>query len=240
MEGLAHTVSHGIVKGIDTLAAEHIVLIGLNGNGGQRRIGADGVRLTQETVTRGKTAPKELQQVNLAAVEGNQGKVLIMNVNPVFLVGFPEFIGEDIVIHKVLSPFGAQLQHDAHGSIGVDIGIVALGIHVHRIGKENITIGRHEVLLRRTTLSMFLTIGDVFLGDIVEVVLHEFLLYDILYFFNTDVFPVLDIPLHLTGDFVDILRGHFLFAVIAGASYGVVNFLAVIRHCMAGALRHCF
>ena len=55
-EGFADTLCHSIIKRIDRLAAEHVILIALNRDAGQACIGADGVRLAQEAVPRRETA----------------------------------------------------------------------------------------------------------------------------------------------------------------------------------------
>ena len=138
-------------------------------------------------------------------------------MNPVLFIRFPEFIREHIVIHEMLGTLSAQFQHNAHGGIRIDIGIVTLGIHIYSISKENILIRGHEVFLCNTAFRMFLAVGDILLGDIVEIILHEFLFYNILNFLNADVFPVLNIPFNLTGNFVHIFFRHLLASIFIGA-----------------------
>ena len=71
-EGFLDAVRHGIVKGIDALSAEHIVLVRLDRDACEARVGADGVRLAQEAVSRREAAAKELEKVDLAAVERDE------------------------------------------------------------------------------------------------------------------------------------------------------------------------
>ena len=85
-EGLAHALRHRIVKGIDTLTAEHVILVRLDGDAGKRRIGADRVRLAQKAVARREAAVEELQEVDLAAVERDQREVLVVDVDVVLAV----------------------------------------------------------------------------------------------------------------------------------------------------------
>ena len=239
-EGLAHALRHGEIKGVDGLAAEHIVLIGLNRNAGEARISADGIRLAQESVSGRKAAAEQLQQIDLAAVERDQGKIFIVDVNPVLFVRLAELVRQNIVVHEVLGALRAELQHDAHGRIRIDVGIVALEVDIHRIRKEDIPIGRHQMLLRRTAFRMFLAVGDVFFGHIVEIVLHEFTFDDVLDLLDADIFPVLNIPFDLTRHFVNIPVRHAASAVHIGAGNRMKNLFTVIGHRMARTFRNGF
>ena len=59
-EGFLHALRHGIIKAVNGLAAEHVVLVALNGYAGQAGISADGIRLPQEAVPRGEATVKKL------------------------------------------------------------------------------------------------------------------------------------------------------------------------------------
>ena len=239
VERLAHALRHRVVEGIDGLAAKHIILIALDGNAGQRCIGTDAVRLAQETMPRREPAVEQLQQIDLAAVERDQREILVMDMDPVLLVRLAELIRQHIVIDKVLGTLRTELEHDAHRRIGVDVCIVALEIDIHSISKENVAVGRHQVLLRRAALGMLLPIGDVLLRHIIEIVFHELLLNDILDFLHADVRTILDIPFDLARHLIDVLVSHHLAAVHVSAGNSIENLLTIIGHGMARTFRNC-
>ena len=188
---------------------------------------------------RRKTAMEQLLQIDLAAVERDEREILIMNMNPVFFIRFAELIGQHIIIHKMLGTFCPELQHDPHRCICIDIGIITLQVNIDRIRKEDILIGFHQMLLSRPTLRMLLTIRDVLLGHVIEIILHELLLDDVLDFLNADILTVLDIPLDLAGHFVDILVRHPAATIHIGPGNRIEDLLAVISHGMARTLCHC-
>ena len=59
-----------------------------------------------------------------------------MDMDPVFLVRANELFRQNVVVDEVLGTFRAELEHDTHRSVGVDVGVVALEVNVHRIGKD--------------------------------------------------------------------------------------------------------
>ena len=142
-EGFVDTLSHSKIKGVNALTAKHIILIALNGNAGQRSIGTNGIWLPQEAMPGGEATVEQLQQIYLTAVQGNQGKILIMDMNEIIFVCQGKFLWQHIVVNKMLGTFGAQLQHNAHRGISVDIGVVPLHIGINSIGKENILVALH-------------------------------------------------------------------------------------------------
>ena len=163
-----------------------------------------------------------------------------MDMNPVLFIGLTEFIGQHIVVNKVLRTFGTEFEHNSHRRIGVNIRIIAFEINIDRIRKENIPIGIHQMLLSRAALRVFLPIGDIFFRHVIEIVFHELLLNDILDFFHADIFAVLNIPFDLTGYLIDILVGHFIAAIYICTSDGIKNLFTIIGHRMARTFRNCF
>ena len=237
-EGLAHALCHRVVKGIDALAAEHVILVRLDGDAGKRRIGADRVRLAQKAVARREAAVEELQEVDLAAVERDQREVLVVDVDVVLAVCLSVLLVEHVIVDEVLRALGAELEHDAHRGICIDVRIVALEVRVDRVRKEDVAVRLHEVLLRRAALRMLLAVGDVLLRDVVEVVLHELLLDDILDLLDADVVAVLDVPFDLARHLVDVLFRHRVAAVGIGTGDGVVDLFAIIWHGVARTFRY--
>ena len=234
VERLAHTLGHRKVKGVDGLAAEHIVLVALDRDAGEARIGADAVRLAQEAVSRGEATVEQLQQVDLAAVEGDQREILVVDMDVVLTVGLGRLLIEHIVIDKVLRTLGTELQHDAHGRIRVDVRVIALQVDILGVGKEDILIRLHKVLLCGPALSVLLAIGDIFLRHIVEVILHELLLNDILNLLDPDAVVILQVPLDLLRHCVDVALSHLAARIHVGGGNGVADLLPIIGHGMAG------
>ena len=171
-EGFVYTLSHSKIKGINALTAKHIILIALNSDAGQRSIGTNGIWLPQEAMTSGEATVEQLQQIYLTAVQGNQGEILIMDMNEIILVCCSKFLWQYIVVNKMLGTLCPKLQHNTHRGIGVDIGVVPLHIGINSIGKENILIALHQVFLSLTALCMALTVHNVVLGYVVEALLH--------------------------------------------------------------------
>ena len=62
-EGFPDAFSHGIIKGVNGLAAKHVILVGLDGNAGQGRVGRNVVGLAQHAVTSGKSALEQLDDI---------------------------------------------------------------------------------------------------------------------------------------------------------------------------------
>ena len=131
----------------------------------------------------GEATVEQLQQIYLTAVQGNQGEILIMDMNEIIFVCQGKFLWQHIVVNKMLGTLGAQLQHNAHRGISVDIGVVPLHIGINSIGKENILVALHQVFLSFTALCMALAVHNVVLGHIEEALLHQHLFHYILYFF---------------------------------------------------------
>ncbi len=238
-ERLAHALRHRVVERVDALSAEHVVLVALDGDAGEARVSADGIRLTQEAVPRREAAVEELQEIDLAAVERDEREILVVDMDVVLLIRRREALVEHVVIDEVLRALGAELEHDAHRGVGVDIRVVALEVGVLRRRKEDVLIRLHEVLLRLAPLRVALAVHDVALRDVVEVVLHELLLDHVLDLLDAHVLAVLKIPLDLARDLVDVLFRHLLLAILIGPTDGIVDLLTVVGDREPRALRYC-
>ena len=237
-EGLAHALCHRVVKSVDALAAEHVVLVRLDGDAGERCVGANGIRLAQEAVARREATVEELQEIDLAAVERDQREVLVVDVDVILAVRLCVRLVEHVVVDEVLRALSAELEHDAHRGIRIDIRIVALEVGVDRVREEDVAVRFHQMLLCRAALRMLLAVGDVLLRDVVEVVLHELLLDDVLDLLDADVVAVLDVPFDLARHLVDILLRHRVAAVGICPGNGVVDLFAIIWHGVARTFRY--
>ena len=239
-ERLAHALRHRVVERVDALPAEHVVLIALDRDAGEARVGADGIRLAQEAMPRRETAVEELQEVDLAAIERDKRKVLVVDVDIILLIRRREALVEHVVVDEVLRALGTELEHDTHRGIGVDVRVVALEVGVLGGREEDTLVRLHEMLLRLAPLRVALSVHDIALRDVVEVVLHELLLDHVLDLLDAHVLAILEIPLDLARDLVDVLRRHLLLAVAVRALDGAVDFLAVVGHRESRAFRYCF
>ena len=157
-----------------------------------------------------------------------------MDVDVVLAVCLSILLVEHVIVDEVLRALGAELEHDAHRGIRIDVRIVALEVRVDRVRKEDVAVRLHEVLLRRAALRMLLAVGDVLLRDVVEVVIHELLLDDILDLLDAD----LDVPFDLARHLVDVLFRHRVAAVGIGTGDGVVDLFAIIWHGVARTFRY--
>ena len=241
-EGFFHAVRHGIVKGVDALPAEHVVLVRLNRDAREARVGADGVRLAQEAVPRREAAAKELEEVDLAAVERDEREVLVVDVDEVLAVGRRIALLEDVVVDEVLRALRAEFQHDAHRRVRVDVRVVALEVGVHRIGKEDVAVALHEVLLRETPLGVALAVGDVAARDVVVSVREQLLFDEVLDLLDADLRTVAERLLDTLRHRVDLERRHRVDVLLARRCNGIEDLRPVIGHGMTRTFchrRHC-
>ena len=142
-ERLTNALGHGVIESVNGLPAEHIILIGLDCDASERGVGADRIGLAEEAVTGGEAAVEEFQEIDLAAIESDQRKILIVDMNEIIAVGVDEALGEDVIIDEKLCALGAELEHDAHRRVCIDIGVIALEIDVLGVGEEDISIDFH-------------------------------------------------------------------------------------------------
>ena len=133
-----------------------------------------------------KAAVKEFEQIDLTAIEGDQRKILIVDMNKIIAVGVDEALGQDVIIDEKLCALGAELEHDAHRRVCIDIGVVAFKINVLGVGEEDIAIDFHQIFLSLAPTCMFFAIDDELFRDIEEAVLHKGFLDDVLNFLDAD------------------------------------------------------
>ena len=131
-ERFSNAFGHGIIEVRHALAAVLVVLVGLNGNGRQRRIAGNALRLAQVAVPGGEASVEQLQKVYLAAGGGEGVKIKIVDMD--IALGVRLGLRRRKQISRVirLGARRAYLQHGAHGRVAVNIGVIAL--HVAEAG----------------------------------------------------------------------------------------------------------
>ena len=157
----------------DTLSAVLIVLVGLNGNTGERRVALDIVGLSQKAVPRRKPALEQFEQIDLTARSGERVEVEIVDMYIAFSVSLALFGRQDILRIIILRAFAAVFEHRAHRGVAVDVGVVALHVAVARVGKSEFVVNTHQRGVHLTRLGALCTVEDVLLGDIGVSVLHQ-------------------------------------------------------------------
>ena len=163
-EGLGDAGRHRIVKVRNGLAAVLVVLVGLERDAGQRRIGTDVVRLPQEAVAGREAALKQAQQVDLAAGGGQREEIEVVDVD-IALTVRPGVLGvEDEHFAELLGALGAVLEHGAHGGVAVDIGVFALDVVFERGFEGQILVDLHQAGVHLAHAGALVAIEDELLG----------------------------------------------------------------------------
>ena len=140
-----------------------IVLVGLDRDARQSRIGADVVRLTQEAVTGRKAVAEQLQQIDLAAGGGQREKIQIVNVDVAVAVRRCMRRVKDEHLVELLCALRAVLEHGAHRGIAVDVGVLALDVVLDGGLEGQILVDLHQVGIHLTHARTLVAVQDVFL-----------------------------------------------------------------------------
>ncbi len=110
-----------------------------------------------------------------------------------FGVGFRVVRIENKHMVKLLGALGAVFEHDAHGRITVDIGVLALDITVTRVGISNLAEGLHQARVHLTAAAALIPVENIRLcrGDVP--VIHKDLFDNILDMLNIGHLGSLDL-----------------------------------------------
>ena len=168
----------------DRLAAVLVVLVGLDGDARQRRVGADVVGLAQEAVAGGEAAVEELHEIDLAARHRERVEVEVVDVDVALAVRLGLLGAEEELFVVFLRRRRAVLQHRAHRGVAVDVRVVALQVAVPRVARRDLVEDVHE---RRVLLARPGAVGaveDVGLGDVLVAGAHERHLDRVLHLFD--------------------------------------------------------
>ena len=229
-EGLGHARSHVVVEGRNALAPEHVVLVALYGDACQAGVAADAVRLAQKAMSRAEAVLKQLVQVNLAAVQGDGVKVQVMDVDVAFQVRLGKFRRKHLLAVVVLGRGAAVLEHHAHGSVGVDVRVLAALVHVQGRLLREVVEHSHQVGLALADVGAMLPIYNVLLGHFL-VDVHQHLFHSVVDGFHADpVHPgkmLGNFRFNRLGNRVGLKR--ILAGVVhGGAPYGAADALRIV------------
>ena len=160
-----------------------------------------------------------------------------MVVQDAILARLCDVFRHEIVVDVGFRALRAELQHDAHRCVRVDVRIVALEIHVLRVGEEEVVVLLHQLGRCVAAHLVALTVADVFAGDIREPGMHERVLHFVLDVFNSDFRIVLKEVFDFVDDVLHVGRLHFSFR---GLFDGLVDALLVERLGLARAGQYIF
>ena len=121
-----------------------IVLIGLEGNAGERGGAADAGRLAQRAVARSKSVLEEFMKVDLTAGRCQRQEIHVMDVDVAVVMGLGLLRAQDEDLVEVFGALGPVAQHGPHGRVAVDVGVLALQVVVPRVAERQLLIDVHE------------------------------------------------------------------------------------------------
>ena len=180
-ERLFHAGRHAVIEVHNRLTAVLIVLVCLNRNARQRRVGRDVLRLTQIAVPRGEAALEQALQFNLTARRRQRVEVHVMNVDIAIHVRLTKSRIHDVLLVILLCAFAAEFEHCAHGSIAIDVGVLALDVGFAGILEHNVPKRAHQAGVHLADAAALGAIEDVGLRRAGEAVAHQHLLHRVLH-----------------------------------------------------------
>ena len=181
---LAHALGHRVVEVRHALTAVLVVLVGLDGNGRQRRVARDALRLAQITVARREAAVEQAQQVDLAARRRQRVEVEVVDVDVALAVGL-RLLGREQIRGVVrLRARRADLEHRAHRRVAVDVRIVALHVRNARVHAGDLVDGAHQAGVRLADARAVGAVQDELLGSVLTARAHQLLLHRVLDLFD--------------------------------------------------------
>ena len=172
-KAFADALGHAIVEVGDALAAVLVVLVGLDGDGRQRRVAADAGGLAQKAVPGGKAPVEQAQNIDLGAGGGEGIKIEVVDVDVTLGVGLCLLWGEQIGRVVGLGAGGADLQHAAHGGVAVDVGVVALHVADTGVHIGDLVDGLHQAGVRLADAGAVGPVQNVLFGGLVVAALHQ-------------------------------------------------------------------
>ena len=144
LEGPADPGGHVDVEVGDRLPAVLVVLVRLDRDAGERRVGTDRLRFAQVAVT-GREAPAEqIGEADLAAGRRERVEVEVVDVDVPEPVGGRVLGGDDLGEVEVLGALGAVAEHGAHRGLAVDVGVLPQGVVGRGVRGGDAAQGLHE------------------------------------------------------------------------------------------------
>ena len=202
----------------------HLVLVGLDGNAGQRGIAFYGIGLAQKAVPGGKAVFKKRNQIYLAARFGQHVEILVVNMDISADVGCGRVLGQDIIVDKELGAFRTVLEHGAHGRVAVDIGVFALDVLLYGRRPGQLLVNVHQVRFRVANLGVLRPVENIGLGRARVIVLDERFFHYVLDFLHLTQIFLLKLLADLLGNKKQVGGRHGLaFHSLVGPGNGVEN-----------------
>ena len=183
-KGLAHAFGHGIIEVHDALPAVLIVLVGLDGDAGERGIAVDVPRFAQIALSCGETVFEQAEQIDLAAGRGEGEEIHIVDVDIAIAVRLGVFGLDHAQKVELFRAFGAVLQHGAHGGIAIDIGVFALEVGIFGGTESNILINLHQPSVDFAHAAALGAIENIAFGGAHKAVFNEDFFNRVLHLFN--------------------------------------------------------
>ena len=122
------------------------------------------------------------------AAGGRQGiEIHIVDMDIPFPVRPGLLLAQNVFLVIVLGALRAVLQHGAHGSIAIDIGVIPLAVAIRGVGEGQLVVGAHQVRIHFPGAGALGAIQDIALCDEGIAILHQHLLHHILDIFDTRV-----------------------------------------------------
>ena len=218
-EALADPLGHAVVEVGDGLAAVLVVLVGLDGDGRQRRVAANAGGLAQKTVAGGEAAVEQAQDVDLGAGGGEGIEIEIVDVDVALGVSLGLLGSEQVGRVVGLGAGGADLQHAAHGGVAVDVGVVTLHVADTGVHVGDLVDGLHQAGVGLADTGAVGPVQDVLLGRLVVAALHQAGLHRVL--------DLLDLGGFLAAVYLQVARdlvghaGRFPRVALAGGLQGL-------------------
>ena len=188
-----------------------VILIGLNGDAGQRGIAVNVIGLAQHAVAGGETVVEQVQKIDLATGGGEGIEIQIMNMNVALTVRLGKAGIQHIHLVELLGALGAELEHAAHGGIAVDVGVLALDVGIDGIFIGNVLEGFHQAGVHFAHAAALGAVENIALGGTHKALFNQHALYGILNLLNARYIRqrlvALDFSNHQLSQFPGCLAG---------------------------------
>ena len=145
----------------------------------------------------GEAALKQLLNINLTAGGGQRVEVKVVDVNVALTVCLGVLGAQEVHFIVGLGTCGADLQHTAHGSVTVNVGVVSLHVADAGIDLGDLVDGLHQYGIGFSGAGTGRAVENICLGSGVESVVHELTFHSVLNGLNVGV-GVLELAFQLT------------------------------------------
>ena len=230
--GLGHPFGHAVIEVGDGLAAVLIVLIALDGDGGQSGVALNAVGLPEVAVAGGEAAVEQFEDVDLAAGGGQGIEVKVVDVDVALPVGLGVLRAEQVHLVVCLGSGSPDLEHGAHGGIAVDVGVVPLHVADPGIDVGDFIDGLHQGGVGLPSPGPIGPVENIGLGGGVEAMVHQLTLHAVLNGFNVGgciMELALQIPLDVVGNPGGV-GGVSIVTCLHGTQNGCGDFILIVQN----------